>query len=201
MPRVRYETTPVPDQLKDTAGKITDRQREFLNDLLGRKDMTGVDQGKLDLVWKSLRISEDPEEYGMSKQKASELIDWCLKRPDNKPTAIALEGKLPDVSAGRYAVENEEDILRFYSVQRPTEGRWKGYVFVEVWASDERHPIKGWAAKKSILEKIMAAGVQAAAERFGQEIGACAICGRTLTDPTSRSIGIGPVCRGMTGWY
>jgi len=206
MPRVKYATTPVPEDEKPVDPKITPAQRNYLLILLEKKDMAGVDQGKLDLVWKSLRISEDPEEYGMSRAKASELIDWCLKRPDKEEVQyqgdnLANRAELPDVPAGRYAVENEEGILRFYSVQRPKQGKWAGWTFVNVWASDEQHPIKGMAAKRQILEKIRYDGIQQAAERFGREIGSCAICGRTLTDPTSISIGIGPVCRGYTGWY
>lgn len=204
MARNKYQTTPVPAE-EQRDGKITDRQREFLKDLLQRKDMTGVDEGKLSLVWKSLRISEDPEEYGMSRSQASTLIDWCLKRRDKPPThqveASVGSAELPNVPEGRYAVDNEEGILRFYTVERPTVGRWAGYTFVSVWASDEKHPIKGMAAKRTILEKIVHDGIQQAAERFGREIGRCAICGRTLTDPHSIEIGIGPVCREYTGWY
>jgi hypothetical protein len=88
----------------------------------------------------------------------------------------------------------------FYSVDRPIEGRWRGYVFVNVWASDERHPIKNPESRNAILTAI-AKDPKSAAEKFGQEIGACGICGRTLTDETSRSIGIGPVCREKSDWY
>lgn len=207
----RYATTPVPrgPEQVDTTPKITERQRSFLLDLIERKDLTGVDQGKLDTVVKCLRISEDPEEYGMSRAKASELIDWFLKRPNVNQPAVATQrlehgaksDEMPDVPAGRYAVENEHNVLRFYTLDRPTEGKWAGYVFLSVWASDERHPIKSKEARVTILNKILEVGVQACAERFGREIGACAICGRTLTDETSRAIGIGPICRGRTGWY
>jgi uncharacterized protein DUF6011 len=30
--------------------------------------------------------------------------------------------------------------------------------------------------------------------RYGQELGECGHCGRTLTDEASRAAGIGPVC-------
>jgi hypothetical protein len=106
---------------------------------------------------------------------------------------------IPEVPAGRYAVETEEGHLAFYRVDRPTEGRWAGYVFVKVQASDDYHPIKGAAQRDAILRKI-AVDAPGAARRYGLELGSCGICGRTLTDETSRAHGIGPVCRERTGW-
>ena len=96
--------------------------------------------------------------------------------------------------AGRYAVDTEEGHLAFYRVDRPTEGKWAGYTFVKVQASDELHRVRGQAAK-AVLAK-MAVDPTAAMLRYGQDIGECGHCGRTLTDETSRQLGIGPVCRG-----
>lgn len=198
----RYATDPVPVSDQEQEPKITERQRELLLKLLREKDMTGVTEDKLTAA------REAAEGRTMTKVKASELITWAIARPNhqqahersvrNDPEVF---DQFPDVPAGRYAVENEEGILRFYTVDRPDKGKWAGWVFVAVWASDEKHPIRGNAAKKTILEKIMEAGPKQAAERFGREIGACAICGRTLTDPVSREIGIGPICREGSGWY
>lgn len=100
-----------------------------------------------------------------------------------------------DVPAGRYAVENETGDLRFYIVDRPTEGRWAGRVFVKVMHSDERSRLFDNAAA-SVLAKIVAAGPFEAMLRYGREIGSCGHCGRTLTDEASRAAGIGPVCAG-----
>jgi hypothetical protein len=46
-----------------------------------------------------------------------------------------------------------------------------------------------------VLERIVAAGVDEAATKYGVEIGRCYVCNRTLTDDLSRSLGIGPHCR------
>jgi hypothetical protein len=90
---------------------------------------------------------------------------------------------------GRYAIPKDDGALMFYSVKKGT------YVtFVDVWASDARWPVKNSAEKKRILTAIK--DDPDAGPRFGREIGACYVCGRTLTDATSRSLGIGPVCRG-----
>ena len=120
--------------------KITDRQRSYLLALIGKKQVPPGQEGKLDLIMKCLRISEDPEEYGMSKAKASELIDWFVRQPDASPQQSGGQpmGGNPElvefckeqgIRNGRYAVENEENILRFYSVDMPTQGRWNGWVF------------------------------------------------------------------------
>ena len=198
----RYETDPVPVAEREKEPVLTDPQRDYLLALLEERDMTGVDPEKLTAA------REAASDRTMTKAKASELITWAKERPTHQRASEESVRKdpevfdqFPDVPAGRYAVENEESILRFYSVDRPDKGKWAGYVFVSVWASDERHPIRGNAAKKAILDKIVEAGPKEAAERFGREIGACAVCGRTLTDPVSREIGIGPVCREATGWY
>lgn len=199
MARIKYDTDKPP---VEEVPKITDRQRDYLLSLLSEKDMTGIDPERVSAA-KSAALDGT-----MTKEKASELITWAVARPTHQRAheqAVRNDPEVfdqfPDVPAGRYAVNNEEGILRFYSVDRPDKGKWAGYVFVNVWASDERHPIRGNAAKKAILDKIIEAGPKEAAERFGREIGACAVCGRTLTDPVSREIGIGPICREYTGWY
>lgn len=105
----------------------------------------------------------------------------------------------PDVPAGRYAVDGEDGALKFYRVDRPTEGRWAGRTFVNVQASDELHPIRGRAAANAILAKI-AVDPRTAMVRYGHELGHCGYCGRTLTDPVSRERGIGPVCASKLGY-
>jgi hypothetical protein len=154
MARGKYNTTPVPQQ-EQREPKISESQRSYLKSLLDRKDMPGVDAAKLDSVWKSLRISEDQEEYGMSRGQASKPINWCLSRYDkpreNSKVEHAHNAELPDVPAGRYAVDNEDGILRFYSVDRPNQGKWKGFTFLNVWTNNEQHPARGIAAARTIL--------------------------------------------------
>jgi hypothetical protein len=178
--------------------KITPRQREYLKDLLNTKDINlekYENQSKLDTIWKCLRISEDPEEYGMSKAKASELITWLIARP-NKPKTersfTATEIMFREVPAGRYCVPAENGELRFYQVWRPKDNPnvWRLYVMFG--------PLQGPVhinAQNAIMNKI-AANVREAAIRFGMEIGACSNCGRRLTNHISRALGIGPVCGG-----
>lgn len=130
---------------------------------------------------------------------ASRVIEALKKLPKAEEQSGTVRKDWPDVPAGRYAVENELGNLCFYHVDRPDEGRWAGYTFLAVRASDELHPIKNNATKRAIMEKI-AVDPQAAMLLYGKEIGSCGHCGRTLTNPVSREIGIGPICRAKMGW-
>lgn len=170
--------------------KITDRQRNFIKKLLDEKDCTGIDT---ELLWKSLRISEDPEEFGMSTAGASSVINTLLKLPRlavAQPERVAL----PALPPGRYAIENEQGELRFYQLWESKDGRRRN-LYVLFGPSDARLFPKTQVA---IIEKILEAGAHECAVRFGNEIGACSKCGRRLTNRISRELGIGPVCGGRT---
>lgn len=100
-----------------------------------------------------------------------------------------LEAKVPD---GRYAIELE-GAIKFYRVRKVTSGPWSGRTFVDQQASDETFPVRFAAQRAKILTAI-AADVKAAAIRYGRELGQCSQCGRTLTNPESIQLGIGPIC-------
>ena len=106
------------------------------------------------------------------------------------------------VPAGRYAVATEAgaiNTLAFYKVDRPTEGRWAGYVFVKHIVSDDEQRMSR-PAGNAILAKIAAVGAAEASAAYGHEIGECGVCGRTLTNDESRARGIGPSCIANMGW-
>lgn len=171
--------------------KIRPKQREFLLALIEERQIDEErNAGKLDLIMKCLRISEDPEEYGMSKTKASELITWFLTKP--KKPQPAKWASNPDVPAGRYAVENVEGELRFYQVWRPKDNQSVFRLYVLHGPDSSLVP---FSAQRSIMDKI-GADIRKAAIRFGMEIGSCSNCGRRLTNTISRELGIGPVCGG-----
>lgn len=106
---------------------------------------------------------------------------------------------LPDVPAGYYALPDPtgRNDLRFYRVDRPTEGRWAGYTFLKVVIGgqpDRRVPRED---VPGILAEI--AADPDAGFRYGREIGRCCACNRQLTDEESRRLGIGPDCRKALG--
>ena len=51
-------------------------------------------------------------------------------------------------------------------------------------------------------QRIIEASVdpKGAAIKYGRMLGACSVCGKTLLDPESIEMGIGPICAGKMGW-
>lgn len=123
----------------------------------------------------------------INRKYASRMIEMLLELP--KTVRI---DKDSDVPAGRYAIEFGEK-MRFFHVNRPDSGRWKDYVFVIEQAGSELFSIRSTTRRNEILRLI--ANDSDSLARYGQELGSCGMCGCKLTDETSRSIGIGPVCR------
>lgn len=129
------------------------------------------------------RIAQRCEHCGrMVPEGVGELIRdesagrWIVTHIGECPTAYPF----PE---GRYAVPNAEGKLRFYHAAE--EGLF-------VLSSDTEQQVEPKAAA-AIIAKI-ALDPKGSAASYGQEYGTCGICGRGLTDPTSRERGIGPVC-------
>lgn len=174
---------------------------------------------------KALMLGKAVDRQGVKIETATELVEaWFSKgrsqrevsanidrlkaegvrpyRAKEAPAAQADRPSAEEVPAGRYAVETNEgaaNALAFYKVDRPTEGRWAGYVFVKHIVSDNEERMSR-AAGDAILRKIAEVGAEAASARYGHEIGSCGICGRTLTNDESRERGIGPICADKMGW-
>lgn len=107
---------------------------------------------------------------------------------DEMPQRMTKTGKpMPQY----FAVEMD-GTLKFYKIKAGTKPGWW---WIDVQASDEFHPIRNVGTKNSILRAIIAAGAKACMERYGNEIGSCGRCHRTLTDADSRTRGIGPECK------
>lgn len=209
-PTIGTKRDPVPDWAANMAppgapagmsgAKITDKQRSFLLSLIDERYVKPDQEGKLDLIMKCLRISEDPEEYGMSKDRASELITWFLEQPKKEKPTTVVEGvettaDLSGLPPGRYAIENElgeGPELRFYQCWQSRDKQVKRlYV---MFGPSEGH-LK-YRSAQAIANAIVARGVRECAIRYGMEIGSCSNCGRRLTNHISRALGIGPVCGG-----
>lgn len=99
----------------------------------------------------------------------------------------------PNIPAGRYAVRGTDGVVKFYKIDKPTEGKWAGWTFVKIIAGSEEHPVRNRSARIGILAAILV-DVRGASALYGREIGACGVCGRQLTDEESRARGIGPIC-------
>lgn len=96
-----------------------------------------------------------------------------------------------EIPQGRYALRDAEDEgkVRFYYVKRYESGA----VLVYAQAGDDDHRLAK-SAMRAVLQGIADAGITESLALYGQEIGVCGVCGRTLTDDESRARGIGPTC-------
>lgn len=166
-----------------SAPPATEKQIAFLTKLCEERPMwADVENLHVDVIAK------------LSKRDASAKIEEALAVPAETKSSSGGYDAFPEIKAGRYAIDIDGTV-KFYKVDRPTEGRWKGRTFVKVQASDELHQIRSKDAINAILKAIVDQGVNESLARYGQLLGSCGVCGRTLTDETSRELGIGPVCR------
>lgn len=171
---------PFAQKSTPTGRPATDRQVSFIQSLIQDKDTTstGVDFALL-------------LESGLTTAQASKVIDRLLECP-RKAAPAPKEAQAPEVEDGAYALEFDGQ-MRFFHVRSPKSGRWEGYTFVDEQASDDRYPVRNRDRRDRVLAAISAD--PEALARYGQELGVCGRCMRTLTDEESRRLGIGPVCR------
>lgn len=192
-------STAAPADVEAPALGATDKQREFVARLTA--DRAALYRGHgLDADAANVEAA-DFTEHLADRRKTSALLDTMIA--SNKalraelgaaPASKGAPQPVDDVIAGRYAVESPRDgALRFYLVERPTEGKWAGYVFVKVMHSDDETNL-GSRFAMDVLEEIHRVGPEACSIRYGREIKRCGVCGRTLTNEASRAAGIGPIC-------
>ena len=103
----------------------------------------------------------------------------------------------------RYAVE-VDGVLAFYRIDRIADdaARWAGNVYVKTQHGPRDTDRAGYQPRGGFYIGDHAAALldilrdpAAAAARYGLELGRCGVCNTELTDPESRALGIGPVCR------
>ncbi len=125
---------------------------------------------------------------------------WAVAHNDGEcsatPAAAPVEAPLADVPAGHYAIPSTGDNdLAFYRVDRPEDGPYAGRVFVKIVIGGHPDQNLGRQQVGRVLARIAEYGPAEAGALYGQEIGRCYRCNRTLTDEESRRLGIGPECR------
>jgi hypothetical protein len=179
-----------------TTNTATEKQVNFIRTLLAEREGMSAAEAIRDAL-NSAR-TDGP----ISRKLASSAIESLMAikvarstRPD--PHQHARLHPVSTVPEGHYAVASAtgNNDLDFYRVDRPTEGRWAGRVFVKrVIGGKADTPVRG-AEGEAALARIEQAGVEQAMALYGQEIGRCGRCNRHLTDETSRDLGIGPECR------
>jgi hypothetical protein len=188
-----------PVDTRPFKGQPTDAQRSFMQKLmleLKDLDMPTWEAGMEYMVKMDAHEAWNPRRG----ENASRWIDRLkAKIADLKTAAPVKAAVVPydafdDIPDGRYAV-NTDGELKFYKFRTAgPESQWAGTRFLKVQASDDFHPIRNRASRNLILETIRMMGWQDSMALYGQHIGSCGRCGRTLTDAVSRARGIGPDC-------
>lgn len=133
------------------------------------------------------------------KQLAAVLRDVKpAAAPTTAPAEPVKRAPLPCARAlpmGRYAIQFEGDmaLIRLYRGTRNPN-----YVKLVRQYVDQRGNIieRGiqFADYAAWMDRIVKAGMQDAAIRYGRYVGRCSKCGARLTDRVSIELGIGPVC-------
>jgi len=166
---------------------------------------------KIDELKAMPRQAQAPAAPRPATERQSEFLQDLLASRENSydpadPTLATFEGASAAITAlleaprvrkvadhgirhGRYAFQPSEGPAQFYRVAQ--NGR------ITVIAGPAEYPYNGQLNEALLAIK---ADTKAAAALYGQLIGSCGRCGLTLTDETSRSIGLGPICAGKSDW-
>lgn len=181
-----------------TTRKITPRQRRFLLTLAEEREFpTEADKDRL---MKQLRISEDPEELGMTSRTASKSIEWLLARP-----RVSARGPAPAATEGERITEpgvftHGGDVF----VVKPNRAGTRLYAKRLVEAPSER--VNDDTGERVPYELEYAPGAMAflreehrmelaEGQRLALRYRRCIVCGHKLKRAESVERGIGPVCR------
>jgi hypothetical protein len=175
----------------------TDKQKAFVRTLL-------AERGGVHTAESVRSLLNDHRTAGtLTRKVVSKAIETLLATPKapaahvpaSAPQVAQDAPQVVDVPAGHYAIASRgTNDLMFVRVDRPTEGKWAGRTFVKMIVGG--HPDAPVARNRvaDVLARIVEAGTDDAARLYGQEIGRCCRCNRTLTDEASRAAGIGPDC-------
>jgi hypothetical protein len=153
MPATR---TPVPAEFMTTAATpnataqpmATDSQLEWIGRCRAERVLT-------DEMIAFVDAKLDPDGKGITRRRASELLDRLFALPRKSERATTVTDRVaaaspfkgattatPDIPSGRYALRNEGNLLNdieFYSVYRFEDGG----LSLKRFASDTRYPVKG----------------------------------------------------------
>ena len=195
------ERSEVPEQFLESGQGVADtrlaspKQVDYLIAMRDGKDLSSLTDEQR--AW--LATADFTKLTGGQDGQASRVIGQLKGLPWKPRTTqppAAIMAELPHVLDGRYAVKDPMDDSQDVKFFKVHNGRSK--VFLDVYASDARHPIWNLEHIRAVLTEI-AKDPNEAMKAFGQKMGKCGRCGRSLTDETSRRFGIGPDCREMMG--
>lgn len=105
--------------------------------------------------------------------------------------------------AGRYAVQDDDGVWKFYEVNQPDKGKWKGYTFIKmlVGAPGSYRKVDMQKSHRDRILNIIEPNAKQAQIDYGLQSGVCGRCSSPLSDAVSLSVGMGPICRAKSGWF
>lgn len=115
---------------------------------------------------------------------------WIVSHPEDPGCPMVLFEGVPE---GRYAINwglGGTEEIKFYQIK---EGALYAQASAELWVINNLDQVH------KALE-VIKADPKAASVLYGTKLGACGVCGRTLTNQESRDLGIGPICAKKMGW-
>jgi hypothetical protein len=180
----------LPDAvLVETLRPASDKQKAFVRTLLAEREGNPTAEA----IRGALNVARTSSQ--LTAAVVSDAITRLLELPKNQAKVEA--------PAGRYALPAEDGHFVFYKVDRPTEGKWAGYVFVKqlvgsVGSWDEQRLSRQTA--DSTLARI-AADPEEAARMFGIKAKACGMCASPLSNVRSRAAGYGETCAAKHGFF
>lgn len=116
------------------------------------------------------------------------------KTPAPKFSSASDFDKIP---AGHYATKSltgRQD-FDFWRVDRPEHGAYAGRIFVKRILGGKPEMNVSRVTRIAALQAILDEGTDVTGFRYGQQLGRCRHCNRTLTDQLSRELSAGPECR------
>jgi len=186
------QPVPVPEFVTNPA---TPAQVRYIKVLADQREIAGLDPATIETM---MDVDDGKQ---ISFPEARHALDALEKAPEKAgPKAPAAKGPggYPVFEDGYYALRDADGVVHFYSLVHEDESRgskYAGWPVLRAQASDELHLIRKREVKFEVINAINE-DPKAARLLYADELGQCYVCGRTLTDETSRRLGIGPVCRG-----
>lgn len=181
-------TAPAPTPAAQGGRPATDRQKDFVRTLLAERT------GNADAEAIRTALNEAKATAPLAATFVSDCITALLEIPKTEAQV--------EVPEGRYALPAADGHVAFYKVDRPTEGRWAGYVFVKQLIGapgdfDEQRLDRSRSAQ--VLADIAAMTPAESARLFGRKHVCCSRCLSALSLVQSRATGFGSTCAERLG--
>lgn len=174
----------------------TPKQLDYLRSLLDEKDW-GCAELPDGVSETCMNVCDDKT---IGKKEASDAIEALRKIPRKMPEGGDPSVSYESVPEGRYALIEEDGTVAFYKVDRPTEGKWSGRIFVKLITGGVGRWQEHRRKVADILPRIEKMGARESAALFGLKVRHCGRCMSPLSKLQSRAAGYGEHCAGLLGW-